>query len=632
MSLPDSESSKNAFSILMSKKSGDVSPRSRRRSGTEFVVCPAGCGKRMLERDVNLHLDRCIGLQHSIAETSHGLPASQSGLNRGTTGKRKRVTCPACEKAFPSSLINLHLDLCVTRSNRPSDDTSTQKISQQSPISSCVLKEPLKDSLIAAALPYEDKIDANDGANAVSQQSSHETVTKTVSQSPDSLSIFSSMMQQSRAMFAKQHKAAPLIHLRFHLDEAFRVTLSFPMNVENEWTPPSWTASMNIKDRNPKSALENETPQTIELTLSSSIPCYQEPTRWVRRHSRLSVPVLKSIFQKAIRRRKPLPAVRVAMELADKSFGDLLRRLPIIMLEDSTLHPEMNFIVWMMMAYSKDYQPSPQSMMRVFHIVYEIAACQWSDSVSTSFSSMVSEDSGSNASLTSLFSAVSDSMNDGSIFNDTTTMIWSILARAEYGGMKCDVEMLYQFASIWHDRMTCQIVVPDDIVNRMLLAKPPNRSALQWSDIPISIHQKVHEQGKDRVASLCSSGLDRLVSDDICLEGVDFHCSPIIDALLADEQLFGFCSDLIILATPSESLGTQMESSLERRSNLKGVLQTAIWNFSSSVNRRRPLHTTVNDSSLLTEDSDAHAELWNEWIAPRVARFQKQYVEERLAK
>lgn len=62
---------------------------------------------------------------------------------------------------------------------------------------------------------------------------------------------------------------------------------------------------------------------------------------------------LKSILQKSIRRRAPLPSVRVAMELADKSLGDLLRRLPVIMLEDSFLHQDMGLLVWLMAAESK---------------------------------------------------------------------------------------------------------------------------------------------------------------------------------------------------------------------------------------------------------------------------------------
>lgn len=63
--------------------------------------------------------------------------------------------------------------------------------------------------------------------------------------------------------------------------------------------------------------------------------------------------MLKSILQKSIRRRRPLPAVRVAMELVDKALGELLRRLPIIILEDSMLHPDLPLLVWLMVAESK---------------------------------------------------------------------------------------------------------------------------------------------------------------------------------------------------------------------------------------------------------------------------------------
>lgn len=65
------------------------------------------------------------------------------------------------------------------------------------------------------------------------------------------------------------------------------------------------------------------------------------------------MPVLKSILQKSIRRRRPFPSVRVAMELIDKALGELLRRLPIIILEDSTLHPDFPLLVWLMVAESK---------------------------------------------------------------------------------------------------------------------------------------------------------------------------------------------------------------------------------------------------------------------------------------
>jgi len=56
----------------------------------------------------------------------------------------------------------------------------------------------------------------------------------------------------------------------------------------------------------------------LELT-SSSVPCLQDKPKLVCKYSRLTVSHLKSCLQKSIRRRQPLPAVRVAMELAGRS-------------------------------------------------------------------------------------------------------------------------------------------------------------------------------------------------------------------------------------------------------------------------------------------------------------------------
>jgi hypothetical protein len=119
--------------------------------------------------------------------------------------------------------------------------------------------------------------------------------------------------------------------------------LSQPENIQ-------WSATVNVKDRSQTvdSSAEKENLRTVELMVStSSIPSAPATVRrrLVQKHSRLSVPVLKSIFQKSMRRRKPLPCVRAAMELMDKSLGDLLRRLPIIIFEDSALHPELPLLV-----------------------------------------------------------------------------------------------------------------------------------------------------------------------------------------------------------------------------------------------------------------------------------------------
>jgi hypothetical protein len=167
--------------------------------------------------------------------------------------------------------------------------------------------------------------------------------------SPLKQNAFTQMLNSSKKMFAEKEVQKQ----RFHLSEVDGTLDLQWISDENDAIPSNveWTGKLMI--RAPKDATDNE--QEIELSVTSSIKSEPEFVRahYVERHSRFSVPVLKSILQKSIRRRRPKPSVRLAMELADKSFGELIRRLPIICLEDSFLHHEFPFLVWLMIAYSK---------------------------------------------------------------------------------------------------------------------------------------------------------------------------------------------------------------------------------------------------------------------------------------
>jgi len=208
----------------------------------------------------------------------------------------------------------------------------------------------------------------------------------TISQSPvTGPDAFSHMMKQSHRVFSTKEP----LRQRFHLHSDGRLSWS---DMEKEQSDgrnykEAWSAKVLLKGSrmlhgdSPKHHVSGPQPRDVELTVSSSVPTGNAPTRLVKRHSRLSVsdshlyckvysfkghkthyltcnndkqvPVLKSILQKSVRRRRPLPAVRVAMELMDKAVGELLRRLPIIVLEDSTLHPDLPLLCWIMVAESK---------------------------------------------------------------------------------------------------------------------------------------------------------------------------------------------------------------------------------------------------------------------------------------
>jgi hypothetical protein len=666
----------NAFAVLMGKTKVSSITQRRSSAGTQFIPCPAGCGKRMLEKDVNLHLDQCIGQsdEQQREATSQPQPLSQSqhsasdsgrigqARSKGSLLKKRRVVCPACEKSFPTTLINMHLDQCVRDDGKqPHEMVGTEvlhgplKQSQALPLDGDVVNDtasegsPHQNTSVGAmsspelaVMPNSNKDGTSEAENEIENESlsrpnadvivptttnTQQEETAMVSQSPDNdqPSVFAKMMVQSKKAFAREKSTvATTLQQSFHLDANIGVKLNLrnTTRADQEWTRPSWSAIVNIKDKLSRDTDDPAAgpPLAFDLTLSSSIQSHDAPVRWVRRHSRLSVPVLKSIFQKAVRRRRPLPAVRVAMELADKSLGDLLRRLPVIVLEDSTLHPDMDFLMWIMMAHSKEFVPSPRLMLRVFQVVYEVASCQWSDPIGPEGE----DEDRINGPATTLTSLAKSSMADYLSPSLKESILWSILLRAEYGGMRCDVRMLHTYAKIWNQRFETTSL-PESVATR-LGGSVDQLKTLNWPDVPTQIHRRAKEQGNDRVAAICSNGIDRLVHEDICVEGVDFHCSPVIDELLNDQQLCGICQDLMVLSSDSsEDIPVSAEG---RRSWLEGMLKSCMWSHSSGVNLRRPLCSDQSASST----KDRFSELWSELIAPRALAYQKKYVEQRLAR
>ena len=62
---------------------------------------------------------------------------------------------------------------------------------------------------------------------------------------------------------------------------------------------------------------------------------------------------LSSHLQKAIRRMNDIKSVQTAKHFIDLDYQSFLRRLPIIMMEDVTIHESIKVIVWLMIALTK---------------------------------------------------------------------------------------------------------------------------------------------------------------------------------------------------------------------------------------------------------------------------------------
>jgi hypothetical protein len=592
-------SGKNAFSVLMNsgnKKKRELLAATR---PSRYILCPAGCGKHVADIEMNTHLDACID----------------------------RVTHLPCavvaQRPNQEETINvLAKDLGINQNNVISPDDGASE-SSPSP----------KKSKPVACLPDKG------GSNA-----------------------FTLMMKRSSEVFS--NAKAPKLFQRFHLgtDGCAKLTCygSKPDDSYTSQETIEWTVAVELKDRPPKTDTTSQQhlqkqPIIIELVISSSIPSMLADTskQLVHRHSRLSVPVLKSILQKSVRRRRPLPAVRVAMELGDKALGALLRRLSIIMFEDSVLHPDFPFLMWVMVAQTKGFELPPSLVQKVLQIVFEMASCPLQDFLDDfKEEEEEREDEGTRkySGQEKILGSSTPSLGSFHQFEIDVrpglgdTFIWATLLRNAYGGMSCDTKMLRLYASGWKHRFA-KGFVQEELALRLPLppslhsATPPG--VCLWKDVPTRIHASARIPSESRVLDLCTNGLDKLLATDLACEGVDFHCSPIVDILLKDQGLVQSC--LTWLATNEDELRglvPHQPAVLDganvcdgrQRSWLEGIVKKCMWQYSAGVNHRRSLTASLVGSGSTTGTKDRLKCFWDELLATRSRAFSELYIQQRLTR
>jgi hypothetical protein len=95
-----------------------------------------------------------------------------------------------------------------------------------------------------------------------------------------------------------------------------------------------------------------------------------------------SLPLLKSLVQKAVRLGKGETAVRACAQMmlqGQEGLSELLRRLPIIMIEDVCIMPTFSILVFYMVLVSKHLKLSPYALQSILHIVYSMATTMFVD-------------------------------------------------------------------------------------------------------------------------------------------------------------------------------------------------------------------------------------------------------------
>lgn len=197
--------------------------------------------------------------------------------------------------------------------------------------------------------------------------------------------------------------------------------------------------------------------------VSLSVANTDESKEWRRSGPRQRYPphLLQSHLQKCVRRGLREKACQTALELARSSLDVLLRRLPVILVEDLDAPlPWITSLIFFILATNDGYRLTEGDVGIVLGIVAGAARCE-KKPVETFARQIYLEDFPKDDRL-------------------------SLLARAAYGGMKCDVDMLMRRAAF------------------------------------------AEEEREDfRVDPVPPATVDDLQPSEWCLAGVDFHCSNI---------------------------------------------------------------------------------------------------------
>ena len=155
---------------------------------------------------------------------------------------------------------------------------------------------------------------------------------------------------------------------------------------------------------------------TICGNINPKFTKYYPPSKLVYRKNQY----LSSHLQKAIRRMDDIKSVQTAKHFIDLDYQSFLRRLPIIMMEDVTIHESVKVIVWLMIALTKGFEMKYEIVKWLLGVVYYLA----NENVKTYYDKSITEDT--------IWKDKDDDIN---------TLLYCLRFRKCYGGMKGDLSM-----------------------------------------------------------------------------------------------------------------------------------------------------------------------------------------------
>ena len=252
--------------------------------------------------------------------------------------------------------------------------------------------------------------------------------------------------------------------------------------------------------------------------------------------------ILKSHLQKAVRRGKVDEAVATANLMLDRCPIKLLRRLPIIIIEDVCLNRHFGTLIWLMVYYS-------DRLSRCFNNDDGIVLkWRWRNLILSQVEHLCKEKWQDCINFTSSFQEIDWIARINKISQSDTqkvddcNLIYAMEIRKLYGGMDGDMHMIDRIVSTWINRI--ESLELDNLITPVIK---------DWS-----------------------KGIPRLTKDNFIIEAIDFHPCPWI--------------------LPQIKVKTGIKIPID-------ALKEVMWHSSSSVNYR--VNKPINrDYTILADEYD----------------------------
>eukprot|EP00798_Chlamydomonas_sp_ICE-L_P027581 gene27581-7215_t len=366
-------------------------------------------------------------------------------------------------------------------------------------------------------------------------------------------------------------------------------------HVEQCLPPSQWSASVSVAlDRGMRQTKGSKAlPKTSMQFLTNVVSEAGGPVTWDSdtpsnkpRAEGLwtgSMSVLKSGLQKAIRLGRGSCAVRLALHILKEDPSELLRRLPIICLEDAILHPAFPLLVWLMVAQSKGYVLGSQLASNLLQITYVLGQVKVRDFLPPA------DEFGLSSGRSFTFDTVDDSFP---LLPCEALMVKCILLRASYGGMDCDMTMLWEYAALWSKRFKDSELVHSGLHTDVEGDTGGSRVVASVEELEpcwLTFIGRLYNAYPPVVELGFVHTVGAVQRSDIPLPSIDFHVSDIIQHMLTRPQI---ASALNEFAAGSNE-GTDSSS----------ILKSAMWLRRSGLNSKIflqwPILHRVTNSTLL---------------------------------